>query len=53
MLLFLNVCKQTLHISQVHIFQKVKGVLMGNLRHIIFISRQSYRQIFESALAYL
>ena len=27
-LLFLNVCKQTFHISHQRIFQKLKGVLM-------------------------
>ena len=32
-MLFLNVCKQTFHISHVHISQKVKGVLW-NLQHI-------------------
>ena len=32
-MLFLNVCKQTFHISDVHISQKVKGVLR-NLQHI-------------------
>ena len=40
-LVFMNVCKQTFHISHVHIFQKVKGVLMWNLRHI-FLSRPRY-----------
>ena len=32
--MFLNVCKQILHISHVRISQKVKGVLMWNLQHI-------------------
>ena len=36
-LLFLNVCKQCFNISHVRILQKVKGVLMQNLQHIIFI----------------
>ena len=52
-LLFLNVCKQTFHISRVRIYQKVKGVLMWILQHIIFIWRQKYWQIFKSALMYL
>ena len=30
------VCKQTFYISQVRISQKAKGVIMWNLRHIIF-----------------
>ena len=51
-LLFLNVCKQTFHISHVHISQKVKGVLMWNLWHIIFIWRPRYWQIFKSALVW-
>ena len=42
-----------LHISHVRISQKVKGVLMWNLQHIIFISRRRYWQIFKSALVYL
>ena len=37
LLLFLNVCEQTCHISLVCISQKVEIVLMCNLRHIIFI----------------
>ena len=32
--MFLNVYKQTFHISHVRIPQKVKGVLMWNLQHI-------------------
>ena len=48
--MFLNVCKETFHISHVRISQKVKGVLMWNLRHIIFIWRQRYWQIFKCAL---
>ena len=52
-LLILNVCKQTFHISHVRISQKVKGVLMWNLQHIIFIWRRRYCQIFKSALVYL
>ena len=33
--MFLNDCKQTFYISHVRISQKVKGVLMWNLQHII------------------
>ena len=36
-LLFLNVCKQTFHISHVRISQKLKDVLMWNRKHIFFI----------------
>ena len=50
-LLFLNVCKQTFDTSHVRISQQVKGVLMWNLQHIIFISRQIYWQIFKSAFS--
>ena len=50
--MFLNICKQTFHISHVRISQKV-GALMWNLQHIIFIWRQRYWQIFKSALVYL
>ena len=35
--MFLNVCKQTFHISHVRISQKVKGVKMRNFQNIIFI----------------
>ena len=35
MLSFLYVCKQTFHISPVRVSQKVNGVIMRNLRHII------------------
>ena len=31
----MNVCKQTFHISHVRISQKVKGLFMWNLQHII------------------
>ena len=51
--MFLNVCKQTFHISQVRISRKVKVVLMWNLQHIILIWRRRYWQIFKSALVYL
>ena len=51
--MFENVCKQTFHISHVHISQKVKGDLVWNLWHIIFIWSQRYWQIFKSALVYL
>ena len=46
-------CKQTFHLSQLRISQRVKGVLMWNLQHI-FIWRWRWRwrywQIFKSAL---
>ena len=47
---FRNVCKQTFHISHVRISQKVKGVTMTNLRHIIFMWRRRYQEISKSAL---
>ena len=47
---FLNVCKQTFHISHSRISQEVKGVLMWNFQHIISIWRRIYWQIFRSAL---
>ena len=50
--MFLNVGKQTFHISYVRIFQKVNDVFMWNLQHI-FIWRRRYWQIFTSALVYL
>ena len=52
-LLFLIVCKQTFHKSQVRISQKVKGIFIWNLQHIIFIWRRRYYQIFKSAVASL
>ena len=48
--MFLNVCKQIFHITHMRISQKVKGVLMWNLQHAIFIWRGRYSQIFKSAL---
>ena len=45
LLLFLNVCKQTFHISNVDISQNVKDVLMWNLQHVIFMWRRRYWQI--------
>ena len=42
----------TLHISQVHLSQNVKGVLMQNLWHIIFMWRRRYWQILKSALSF-
>ena len=45
--MFLNVCKQTFHISHVRKSQKLKGVLKWNFHHIIFIWRRRYRQIFQ------
>ena len=35
--MFLNICKQTFHISHVRISQKVKGVLIWNFQDIILI----------------
>ena len=37
----LNVWKQTFHISLMRISEKVEGVLMLNLQHIIFVWRRS------------
>ena len=48
-----KLCKQTFHISHVHISHKVKYVLMWNLKHIIFRWSRRYWQIFKSALVYL
>ena len=42
--MFLNVCKQTIHISHVHIFQNVKVVLMWNLPTSYF--RSSHPDVF-------
>ena len=44
--MLLNVSKQTFHTPHVHMSQKVKGVLMWNLQHIIFIWRHRYWHIF-------
>ena len=30
----MNICKQTFYISQVHISQKVKGILKWNIKYI-------------------
>ena len=51
--MFLNVCKQTFHITHVRISQKVKGVSMWNLQHIILIWSGRCWLIFKSALVYL
>ena len=49
--MFLYVCKQTFRISKVCISQKVKGVIMRNLRGTIFFMwRRMYCKIFISAL---
>ena len=40
-------------ISHLRIPQKVKTVLMRNLRHTTFTGRRNYWQIFKSALVYL
>ena len=47
--MFLNVCRQTFHISHVHISRKVKHVLMWNFQHI-FMWKRKYWQIFTAAL---
>ena len=41
----MNVFKQSFQISHVRVSQNVKGVLMFNLRHIIFTRRQIYWQV--------
>ena len=46
-LLFLNVCKQTFHISHVRISQKLKGVFMRNRKHIIFIMKTKILADFQ------
>ena len=46
----MNVCEETFRIYHVCISQKVKRVMMWNLRHITFMWRRRYRQIFKSAL---
>ena len=38
-LLFLNVCKQIFHISQVRISEKVKGVLMQDIIYLYMSSK--------------
>ena len=50
--MFLNVCKQTFHKSHMCMSQKVKGVLIWNLEHIIFISRRIQWRVFKPALVY-
>ena len=47
--MFLNVCKQTFHVSHVHISQKLKEVLLRNLWHIIFI----YCEIYDISFSYI
>ena len=51
-LLYLNVCKQTFHVSHVRISQNVKCILLRNLRYIIFMRRRRCWRIFKSALVY-
>ena len=51
--MFLNVCKQTFHISHVRISQKLKCILMWNLKDVFFIWRRRYWQILKAALVYL
>ena len=48
--MFLNVCKNTFHISHVRISQKVKGVLMWNFRHLVFIWRRRCQCTFKIKL---
>ena len=49
--MFLNICKQTFHISHVHISQKVKGVLLQNIQHIIFIWKRRYWKVFQICIS--
>ena len=49
---FLSVCKQAFHISQVRISQKVRAVIMWNHWRMVFMWRREYWRVFESALAY-
>ena len=50
----MNFCKNTFHISHVHISQKkIQSIIKWDLEHIIFISRGRYWQILKSALVYL
>ena len=51
--MFLNVYKKIFHISHVRISEIVKGVLMLNLQHTVFIWRPRYWPIFRSALVCL
>ena len=44
---------QTFHIYHVRISQNVYGVLMWNLRHIVFMWGRRYWEILKSALVYL
>ena len=50
---FLNVWKQTFHISHVRISQKVKSVLMWNFQHIVSMRRWRCWLIFNSSLVLL
>ena len=45
--MFLNVCKRTFHISRVRISQKLVGVLMWNLKTVIFMQRRKYWGVIE------
>lgn len=51
--MFLYICKQTVNISGEGISQKVNGVIMRHLPHIIFTWRRRKRQIFIFAIVYL
>ena len=50
--IFVNFFFETLHMSHVRLSQNVKGVLMRNLWHIIFLWRRRYWQILKSALSF-
>ena len=40
-----DVCKQTFHIFHVRISQNVKGVLMWNLRYIVFMLSEDIQKL--------
>ena len=48
--MFLYVCKQTFHISKVRIFQKVKGVIIRNLRDTVFYRKNN---VLKKPMAFL
>ena len=49
--MFLNVCKQTFHISYMCISQNVKSVLMWNIWHIIFMWRRRILADFQISIS--
>ena len=49
--MFLYVCKQTFRISKVRISQKVKGVIMRNLRGTIFYMKTNVLQDFHICIS--